>query len=381
MYGHHFIQWVGSIFGACVYTPRDIIGFVFGMVNIVLWLFAQAPQLYKNYKNKTAESLSCTFLSLWLIGDITNFLGCILTAQPAVQLWTSIYFVFMDILTLTQWLYYRRYNARIAEEKAHMDTDDVDHYYGDDEVHSVNNSGSKKTLHVLLFAAFIVLSTPAAAPMLAQPVSHAVSASVAAVAAPFSSGPLAALWPASAADVPTAASAGARRLLAAEPAVPFAASDADTDAGFGTAGENDDPDSPGLCNGGTNVSSAAEMVGIVSAWISAVLYVGSRIPQIVHNYNRKSTDGLSLGLFLSSSLANVFYGMSILLPTTTDFLSEGFWKTTIAYLIGSLGTVLFGVIILFQMYKYRHNKAPEEDLSHSVSLFKRGDAVARSDHH
>lgn len=53
-----------------------------------------------------AESLSITFLITWLLGDITNLLGCIYTHQFPTQLYTAYYFLFMDGVVLSQWIYY-----------------------------------------------------------------------------------------------------------------------------------------------------------------------------------------------------------------------------------------------------------------------------------
>lgn len=47
----------------------------------------------------------------------------------------------------------------------------------------------------------------------------------------------------------------------------------------------------------------------VLGWTSAVLYVGSRIPQIVKNARQKSTEGLSFGMFVCAVLGNVFFTM------------------------------------------------------------------------
>lgn len=42
-------------------------------------------------------------------------------------------------------------------------------------------------------------------------------------------------------------------------------------------------------------------------WTSAVLYIGSRIPQIVKNWKNKSTEGLSFGMFICAVLGNVLF--------------------------------------------------------------------------
>lgn len=42
-------------------------------------------------------------------------------------------------------------------------------------------------------------------------------------------------------------------------------------------------------------------------WTSAVLYVGSRIPQILKNWKNKSTEGLSFGMFICAVLGNILF--------------------------------------------------------------------------
>jgi len=49
-------------------------------------------------------------LVVWLTGDITNLLGCVLTQQLPVQLYTAIYFCFIDVIMVSQWVYYTKIN-------------------------------------------------------------------------------------------------------------------------------------------------------------------------------------------------------------------------------------------------------------------------------
>jgi uncharacterized protein with PQ loop repeat len=50
-----------------------------------------------------------------------------------------------------------------------------------------------------------------------------------------------------------------------------------------------------------------QLVPQIMGWTSAVLYVASRVPQIVKNYREKSTDGLSLAMFFCAVMGNVFF--------------------------------------------------------------------------
>ncbi|CAO3598034.1 unnamed protein product [Absidia cylindrospora] len=97
-------------------------------------------------------------------------------------------------------------------------------------------------------------------------------------------------------------------------------------------------------------------------WTSAVLYVGSRIPQIVKNHRQKSTEGLSLGMFLFAVLGNVLFTMSIFLRST----DRHYILVNLAWIIGSCGTLVFDFTIFIQFFLYNNkngtnkkNKNPE----------------------
>jgi solute carrier family 66 (lysosomal lysine-arginine transporter), member 1 len=84
-------------------------------------------------------------------------------------------------------------------------------------------------------------------------------------------------------------------------------------------------------------SRADELGPKVLGYLSAVLYLSARIPQIWHNYKLKSTEGLSLLFFMFSTLGNVSFAASILFATTNmDYL-----MLNVPWLIGSAGTVFF----------------------------------------
>ena len=86
----------------------------------------------------------------------------------------------------------------------------------------------------------------------------------------------------------------------------------------------------------------------VAGWLSAVLYLSSRVPQIVKNRTTKC-EGLSLALFVFAVAGNLTYVASILLKSTKhDYIVESF-----SWLVGSLGTVLLDFIVLGQFIHYR----------------------------
>jgi uncharacterized protein with PQ loop repeat len=76
------------------------------MANILFWMVAQLPQVWKNFRVRDAGALSFGFVFTWLLGDLTNLLGCILTHQLPTQLYTAVYFVAVDVVLVGQWVFY-----------------------------------------------------------------------------------------------------------------------------------------------------------------------------------------------------------------------------------------------------------------------------------
>ena len=100
------------------------------------------------------------------------------------------------------------------------------------------------------------------------------------------------------------------------------------------AGDNDD-----------KTPFGAELLG----YLSAVLYLGARVPQILKNWREKSCEGLSLLFFLLSLLGNLTYGGGILAHS----LQKQYVLTNVPWLLGSLGTMVEDITIFIQFHLYR----------------------------
>lgn len=87
----------------------------------------------------------------------------------------------------------------------------------------------------------------------------------------------------------------------------------------------------------------AQVVG----WISAFLYLSSRLPQIIKNRETKC-QGLSLLMFTFSVLGNTTYVASILLES----LASDHLLINAAWLVGSGGTIFLDLIVLGQFIAY-----------------------------
>ncbi|GMF62438.1 unnamed protein product [[Candida] boidinii] len=77
-----------------------------GSISIACWIIVFAPQIYQNFKRKSAEGLSLLFVVLWLLGDLFNVLGAVLQGVLPTMLILAIYYTLADIVLLWQCMVY-----------------------------------------------------------------------------------------------------------------------------------------------------------------------------------------------------------------------------------------------------------------------------------
>uniref|UniRef100_A0A8C5RFD6 PQ-loop repeat-containing protein 2 n=1 Tax=Laticauda laticaudata TaxID=8630 RepID=A0A8C5RFD6_LATLA len=89
-------------------------------------------------------------------------------------------------------------------------------------------------------------------------------------------------------------------------------------------------------------------ISFVCGYLSCVFYLGSRIPQLHKNFQRRSTDGTSYLLFALAMIGNGTYGLSLVLkmPATQYLISLYFWHH-LPWFIGSFGVLLLDIFSLF----------------------------------
>jgi uncharacterized protein with PQ loop repeat len=80
----------------------SLISSFLGNASMLFWIFAQIPQLVKNFRSGSVKSLSKTFLLVWLLGDFLNLVGSILTYQQPFQIRLATYFVTIDMIMIFQ---------------------------------------------------------------------------------------------------------------------------------------------------------------------------------------------------------------------------------------------------------------------------------------
>jgi hypothetical protein len=127
--------------------------------------------------------------------------------------------------------------------------------------------------------------------------------------------------------------------------------------------------------------------GQVFGYFCAILYLGSRVPQILLNYKRKSTEGVSLLFFLFACIGNLTYDLSIFAYDPVP-LCEGngigrcadgeaaaiygrYIAVNASWIVGSLGTLFLDMCIFVQFFLYRKDD-DDDDTDSDVGVLNDG---------
>ena len=296
---NHFLTRISSDFHTCVPTPLAFFSTLLGSLSIVSWLFAQLPQIIKNYKVQSTSGLSIYFLIEWCLGDTSNLVGALLTGQATWQVVVAGYYVSVDVVLVSQYFWYTHYKAwrkggtdwetrsgrrdgagnnEVIEGIPTSDESSRGSLSSDERDKPLSGKSNTKPKHPLSSIPYSPsssslskekFSTPSTRRTITRP-GHSPSPSIS----------------------PQTILAISLLCAVLTNATPL------------------HPSSSLLRT--TESSQTAETVGRLVSWTSTLLYLGSRLPQIFKNYSRRSTAGLSPALFIAAFFGNLFYSSSLL---------------------------------------------------------------------
>ncbi|GFF47901.1 protein RTC2 [Aspergillus udagawae] len=296
-------------------TPREAASGLLGSVSLTCWIFLLVPQLIENYCNGNAEAISLLFLFVWFIGDITNLIGGAWAGLVPVIVAIAVYFCIADGVLIAQCLYYKHRNARreslLRRRRSSTVTPDpttplLGRRFSDTlergpasrrRSMTSQRSGRSGHGHPDDALANIVEENEVVRSAWMKNLSSVLAICVIGMAGwtvAWQTG----VW---------------------KPA-------------------------PKERDGGVDMAAGAQVLG----YVSAVCYLGARLPQIYKNYCDKSCEGLSLLFFILSLMGNLTYGAGILCHST----EKNYVVTNLPWLIGSLGTMVEDVVIFLQFRLY-----------------------------
>ncbi|KAL8933824.1 MAG: hypothetical protein Q9216_006199 [Gyalolechia sp. 2 TL-2023] len=360
-----FLVALSSNLHTCVPTPLALVSTTLGILSIISWLFAQLPQILKNYKLKSASGLSIYFLAEWLLGDLTNLLGALLTRQASWQVVVAAYYVTVDILLVAQFFWYSHYKTWQGKKLSEVDL-------------HCNERGSGPPGELLAGRSpSLRINSPRSKDVMDRKKfdtdANSSTRSKSASDRPY--GNLNFSWASKEKATPGSSYRTIRRpqnspstgvspntllvvslvfalVTNASPLHPFSQD-------HHNASEQLNP---------------LETAGRILSWTSTLLYLGSRLPQIFKNHRRRSTSGLSAALFIAAFFGNLFYSTSLLanplawndsppygLHGWADAEgSDRFTWVTLAlpFFLGAAGVLIMDAIIGFQFLLFGEQEAP-----------------------
>jgi solute carrier family 66 (lysosomal lysine-arginine transporter), member 1 len=340
-----------------------------GSISIACWVVVFSPQIIENFRRSSAEGLSMEFLVIWLLGDLFNILGAVLQGVLPTMIILAIYYTFADIVLILQVFYYRGFSLRDPKDPK-----------------PVNASNGHPTERSPLLANGHVDGTADEglnAGALDQPERTRSHSSF---RERFTSLDATHLSPATPMHPQTKDADDTEATKPSQPrswlqAILFNGTAIILVVLAGIAGYYLSPSQPESDHGQTPADDQAQSLhfslwGQIFGYICAILYLGSRVPQILLNYRRKSTEGLNALFFIFACVGNLTYVFSIFAfePICSSH-RHGHWHESncqpgegpriygryilvnLSWLVGSAGTLFLDFAVFIQFFLYQHNRS------------------------
>ncbi|KAI0526291.1 PQ loop repeat-domain-containing protein [Xylaria bambusicola] len=315
---------------APLHLDVEAISGICGSISLVAWVIVFSPQIIENFRRSSADGLSVQFIIAWLLGDVFNVLGALFQGVLPTMLILAIYYTIADVVLLGQCFYYKGFTWRDDAAPPPKPSNNG---------HA--NGGTPTERSALLTDHFAERERRGsgwshlspAVPMMPEQLATPL---------PTPTRWQSFLWNSVAILMVCAAGVAgwflSRGYTSGKPAIPA-------------------DDYPVL-----------DLWGQIFGWLCAVLYLGSRLPQLLLNFRRKSTEGISVLFFLFACLGNLTYVLSIFAyepvcrkaecePAEARQIYAKYLLVNASWLAGSLGTLLLDLSIFAQFFIYDQDES------------------------
>jgi len=93
------------------------------------------------------------------------------------------------------------------------------------------------------------------------------------------------------------------------------------------------------------ITSSHDLIGEIIGWVTTVFYIVGRFPQMWLNYKNKSTEGLSILMYVFTILGNATYTAVITLDNETI-------QSNMPWIVSSVVMIVLDLYIIYQHYYY-----------------------------
>ncbi|KAG5978334.1 hypothetical protein E4U55_006234 [Claviceps digitariae] len=314
----------------------EAISGICGSISIACWVIVFTPQLIANWRSGSAEALSIQFVIVWLIGDVFNIAGAVLQGVLPTMIILAVYYTLADVVLLGQCFYYRGFTLR---------DEPLTTTPKPSPAHDMNGNANEET--ALLGPTYHAERRGSDWTGLSPAVPH-ISHIEATPPPPTTLQTV--VWNAS--IVIMVCAAGILGWLIGEKT---------------KTGER----KPSI--GGEDALTFS-VWGQFFGYLCAVFYIASRVPQLILNYRRKTTEGLSMLFFIFACLGNVMYVLSIFAYDPRCEHAEcksgeagriygKYILVNLSWLAGAFVTLLMDLVV-FGQYFYYNSVDEDESLQH-----------------
>lgn len=375
-------------------TASEAFSGILGSISLACWLFLLVPQVIENYRNQSAEALSLAFVIVWFLGDLANLFGALGAGLVPTVIAIGVYFCLSDAVLLGQILYYGIRNKRregkglLASVRGTVvEQDSGSRRFSDATAAAVDGSRGRRSVDGDGEVLEREESAQENEPLLSR--KHSRAESYGAYTIPGSADPKVVRREierrrsssGGQSQRPRRKSSSAAAVSAQQEPLakifeePDSLTEQRTPLGIrvvkktmfilgviaiGTFGwliayqtgtwkpTSPEPSKDAVHTADSFATPAgAQFLG----YVSAVLYLTARLPQIWKNYREQSCEGLSILFFVLSLLGNATYGAGILAHS----IQRDYVIKNVPWLIGSLGTMVEDVVVFWQFRLYRDN--------------------------
>ncbi|KAF2216251.1 hypothetical protein CERZMDRAFT_64690 [Cercospora zeae-maydis SCOH1-5] len=281
-----FLLRFSSTFHVCVPTPLAFLSNLLGALSIVAWLFAQLPQIYKNWSLQSTSGLSIFFLVEWCLGDLSNLLGALFTHQASWQVAIGAYYVAVDLCLVGQWIWYERLRHGHPVFRMWKRKDINDH-----------DSATSGSIEQVAIEGMDARKPPARPRVIFRSPTFQRDQEEKEKLASSSGTPKISIYRTGPSSPMPSPSPRTMLFVACLIAMAHASPINKTSVHHDVH---------------QNQSTPLENAGTIISWMSTLLYLGSRLPQLFMNWRRKSVAGLSPLLFMAAFCGNLFYSSALL---------------------------------------------------------------------
>jgi uncharacterized protein with PQ loop repeat len=307
----------------------EAISGICGSISIACWVVVFSPQIIQNFQRSSADALSIQFIIVWLVGDVFNILGAVLQGVLPTMIILAVYYTIADIVLLLQCFYYRGFTWKDDPSASAKPTQDPSPPSREpdertDLLHDMRSRERRGSDWSGLSPAVphIAENAPLATPTILQTM----------------------VW--NTLIVLMVCGAGVVGWYLGQRA---------THSKHTPDHEHGHHEEDAL---------HFNVLGQFFGYLCAVAYVASRLPQLILNWRRKTTDGLSMLFFLFACLGNITYVLSIVAyepkchkshcePGESAEKYGRYILVNLSWLAGSFLTLLLDLGVFAQYFAYR----------------------------